>query len=73
MTAAEKMEALMKTRSDAQLIDTYKDVLRMRHGDLAAKYDAQFDELGIVIRFAEVEMDRREIDVESIITEVLSR
>jgi hypothetical protein len=71
MTAAEKLEAKMTSQTDAQLTGIYKDTLRMRHGDTPKI--GLMEELGIVMRFAEQEMDRRGLDVDGIITEVLGR
>lgn len=71
MTAQEKLAAKLAKTSDAQLIGIYKDALRMRHGDVPKI--GLMEELGIIVRFAEQEMDRRGLDVDGIITEVLGR
>jgi hypothetical protein len=71
MTAAEKMTKVLALSPDTLLIDTYRHALAARHGD--APDMAHYDEYGIVIRYAEAEMDKRGIDVDAIIEEVLHR
>lgn len=71
MTATEKLEAKMAAANDTQLTGIYKDTLRMRHGDTPKI--GLMEELGIVMRFAEAEMDKRGLDVDGIITEILGR
>lgn len=71
MTTAEKMEAKVKSTTDAQLVEVYSLALRARHGD--NPMTAIYDELGIAIRYMESEMDERGIDVEDLITKVLGR
>lgn len=65
------LQATLASRTDAQLTGIYRDVLRMRHGQ--APKLGLMEELGIVMRFAEEEMDRRGLDVDGTITAVLGR
>jgi hypothetical protein len=70
-SARQKLETILQKMTADALIDLYKCSLERHHGP---KPDTSHNaEMRVVIRFTEAELDRRQIDCDPIIKEVLHR